>query len=291
MVKICFEKQRGKFLKPCPGQRGYICCNLWVIEEAMGCPLYCKYCALQTYIPSKNTVLYEGIEKIEREIKSIKGIRVTTGQFSDSLALENYYPYLKKIYEITKNGNLCLEVKTKSINIKPLLELPSRKQIVAGFSLNSKEVWKNFEKYTSNPQKRIKAAKILEKDGFYLSFHFDPLIYNYSYREIIEFLTEKINEEKVLWISLGVLRFPKNFPSQELLKGEYFPSYDGKFRLYRPLREKIYKNVLKEIRKKWKNVFIYLCMENKSVWEKVFGVVMTNKKLKEILDFQAKKTF
>ena len=40
-------RQKGAFIKPCPGQKGYCCCNLWVLETALGCPFGCEYCALQ----------------------------------------------------------------------------------------------------------------------------------------------------------------------------------------------------------------------------------------------------
>lgn len=289
------ERQKGKILKPCPGQKGYICCGLYVLKTALGCPFFCHYCALQDYIQKRNIIFYKGIEKLKKEIKDFKGIRITTGQFSDSLALEEFFPYLQKIYEIIRGKKITLELKTKSKNIKPILNLKEKKQIIAGFSLNSKEVWREFEEGTEAPEERIKAAKILQDEGFYLSFHFDPLIYGFSYDEIIDFLTEKIKEERVLWISLGVLRYPEKVyweilkNNKKLLKGEYFISSDGKFRLYRPIREKIYIEFLKILRKKWKNIFVYFCMENKTLWENALGIEMDDKKLKNILDNLAEK--
>lgn len=294
-MKYKIEIQKGKVLKPCPGQKGYVCCGLYVLETALGCPYYCHYCALQDYLPKRNVIFYKGIEKLKKELKKFKGIRITTGQFSDSLATEDFFPYFEKIYKIIKGKKITLELKTKSTNIKPLLKLKEKKGIIAGFSLNSIKVWKEFEEGTENPEKRIEAAKILQEEGFYLSFHFDPLIYGYSYNEIIDYLTEKINEDKVLWISLGVLRYPEKVyweilkNNKKLLKGEYFPSPDGKLRLYRPLREKIYKEFLKVLRRKWKNLFVYLCMENKSVWKNVFAIEMDNVKLSNILDRVAQK--
>lgn len=298
-MKFKFEKQKGKILKPCPGQKGYVCCSLFVIETAMGCPFSCSYCAIQDYIQKKNMIFYKGIEKLEKELKDFNGIRITTGEFSDSLGIEKFYPYLHKIYKIIKGKKITLELKTKSTNIKPILNLKTKKQLICGFSLNSNEVHKKFEENTPDPISRIKAAKELEEKGFYLSFHFDPIISGFSYEEVIEKLTSTINEKNVLWISLGVLRFPEKLyykflndrKKWELVKGEYFQGRDKKFRLYRPLREELYKNIIKKIRKKWKDVFIYLCMENKYVWENVFGIEMDDDKLKNRLDKLAIKIF
>jgi len=293
-MKYKEEEQKGKILKPCPGQKGYLCCGLYVVETALGCPYPCDYCALQSYIEKENIIFYKGIEKLKKEIKKFKDIRITTGQFSDSLATENFYPYLEKIYEIIEGEKITLELKTKSTNIKPILKLKSKRQIICGFSLNSMEVWKEFERKTPSPLRRIEAAKKLQEEDFYLSFHFDPLIYGYHYDEIIQNLTEKIKEEKVLWISLGVFRYPERAfleilkNNEKLLKGEYFQSKDGKYRLYRPLREKIYINFLKKLREKWKNVFVYFCMENQLVWKNVLGIEMSDQKLKKILDEKAK---
>lgn len=296
-MKYKFEKQKGKILKPCPGQKGYVCCSLFVIETAMGCPFSCSYCAIQEYIQNKNIIFYKGIEKLENELKDFDGIRITTGEFSDSLGTENFYPYLKKIYKMIKGKKITLELKTKSTNIKPILNLKTKKQLICGFSLNSKEVYKKFEANTPDPISRIKAAKELEENGFYLSFHFDPIISSFSYEEVIEKLTNTINEKNVLWISLGVLRFPEKLYLEflndkekwELVKGEYFQGKDKKFRLYRPLREDVYRKIIKKIREKWKDVFIYFCMENRDVWKNVFGFEMDDNKLKNTLDKLAKK--
>ena len=57
-------------------------------------------------------------------------------------------------------------------------------------------------------------------------------------------------------------RFPGNFIlSEELIHG-----YDYKLRYPRKIRYKIYKTILDAIRKKFKNVCIYLCMEDKHMW-------------------------
>jgi len=56
-----------------------------------------------------------------------------------------------------------------------------------------------------------------------------------------------------------------------LTYGESVPAMDGKFRYFRDLREKIFAT-MREILKahQWEDK-MYLCMENKSVWEKSLG--------------------
>ena len=40
---------RGQILQRCPGSHGHICCNYYVINLYLGCPLNCTYCILQAY--------------------------------------------------------------------------------------------------------------------------------------------------------------------------------------------------------------------------------------------------
>jgi spore photoproduct lyase len=82
-----------------------------------------------------------------------------------------------------------------------------------------------------------------------------------------------------MWISLGSLRFPpslkkiieERFPKTGITTAEFVKGLDGKMRYFRPERVRIYRHIYAKIREKWKGVFIYFCMENKTVWQEVMG--------------------
>ncbi len=42
-------KHKGAFVKPCPGTPEYVCCGLEILHIGQGCPMDCRYCALQVY--------------------------------------------------------------------------------------------------------------------------------------------------------------------------------------------------------------------------------------------------
>jgi spore photoproduct lyase len=92
-------------------------------------------------------------------------------------------------------------------------------------------------------------------------------------------LTRRIPENEVMWISLGSLRFPptlkkiieERFPGTGITTAEFIKGLDGKMRYFRPERVRLYRHIYEKIRKKWPHVFIYFCMENKTVWRDVMG--------------------
>ena len=285
-------RQNGAFLKPCPGQRGYCCCNLWVLETALGCPFECEYCALQAYQESRSLVVYANIEDAAREILAAGAKRITTGEFSDSLALEEHFPVLPEVLSACRESGAMLELKTKSDFIAPLLKLDSPAGLIVGFYLAPTEAHVMFEKGVPHPYLRIEAAAELARRGFRLSFHFDPILPGFDYGPLIEKLADAVPEKSVAWISMGVFRFPKmagdailrRSPNTHLFKGEYYFSSDGKFRLFRPVREKLFKQVYDLLRARWPSAFIYLCMEHEAVWRNVMGLTMTPADLAHRLD-------
>ena len=87
---------KGDFLKKCPGTKGFICCNYYVLNLTTNCPLDCTYCILQEYLEN-NPVLkifvnikdaLKQVEKIYRENKNVP-IRIGTGELTDSLVLDH----------------------------------------------------------------------------------------------------------------------------------------------------------------------------------------------------------
>ena len=51
---------------------------------------------------------------------------------------------------------------------------------------------------------------------------------------------------------------------------------DGKMRYFRPERTALYKKIYAMLREKWKDVFVYFCMENQTVWQDVMGFSFEN---------------
>jgi spore photoproduct lyase len=96
---------------------------------------------------------------------------------------------------------------------------------------------------------------------------------------VIDLLFEYIDPRRVMWVSLGALRYPpalkqvmeERFPNSRLFAGELIPGEDGKLRYLKPIRVELYRKLVSWLRGWDEDLFIYLCMERSDVWHEVFG--------------------
>lgn len=280
----------GPFLKPCPGtQAPYLCCNYWILNLQMGCPLDCSYCILQNYINFPILTLFVNLEKIPDEIDALERrhpdrlLRIGTGELTDSLALDPLTHWNGHLIRLVSDRPIVLELKTKTSNTAHLPIL-KRRNVVVSCSMNPSGIIQGEEHKTASFDERLRALwEIAQKKGYRIGIHLDPIIevgdWQVRYEEMIQRITETLDEEDVAWISLGALRFPGGlkqivegrFPRSRVFLGESVPCPDGKMRYFRPIRTRIYQRIYTRIRAKWKEVFIYFCMEHPSVWNRVMG--------------------
>jgi spore photoproduct lyase len=280
----------GRRLKPCPGTSHHICCGYYVINAITNCPMDCSYCVLQGYLNNPFLTLYTNWGDLLQEIEVFLSggckslLRLGTGELSDSLALESIFPvsqFLIPFFSERHNG--ILELKTKSANVTPILHLNHRGKTIISWSLNPPKIIEEEELRTASLKERIDEARRCQEKGYPLGFHFDPIIYHEGweegYQETIRQLFKRVDPKGIIWISLGGFRYPpklkgvaeKRFPKTMVFLGELFPGRDGKFRYLKEIRLEMYRKMVAWLREGDPNLFIYLCMESKEVWEKVFG--------------------
>lgn len=302
----------GRRLKPCPGTSNHICCGYYVINAITNCPMDCSYCVLQGYLNNPFLTLYTNWNDLLDEIDDFLSrgqqslLRLGTGELSDSLALEPIFPVSRFLIEFfSKRQKAILELKTKSPNIDSLLGLDHQGKTVISWSVNPPKMIEREEMRTAPLEERIVAARKCQEKGYLLGFHFDPILYHEGwekeYQETILQLFKQIDPKRVSWISLGGFRYPPNlkaiaeerFPKTEVFLGELFPGRDGKFRYLKEIRVDMYRKIAGWLKQVDPGLFIYLCMESKEVWEKVFGWSPENSRhlnqmfegrLKEFLD-------
>jgi spore photoproduct lyase len=280
----------GRRLKSCPGTSHHLCCGYYVINAITNCPMECSYCVLQGYLNNPFLTLYTNWDDLLREIEVFLSsdreslLRLGTGELSDSLVLESIFPIsqlLIPFFSESRNG--ILELKTKSANVDSLLCVNHRGKTVISWSLNPPRMIEEEEMRTAPLEDRMDAAMRCQGKGFPLGFHFDPLIcyegWERGYQEIVFRLFKKVDPERVVWISLGGFRYPPKlkpiaegrFPKTKVFLGELFPGRDAKFRYLKEIRVEMYRKMAGWLREVNPDLFIYLCMESKEVWEKVFG--------------------
>ena len=289
---LILTRHSGKFLKPCPGTGGYNCCGLQIIHFGLGCSLNCTYCILQSYLDTEALVLFsnfeEGLSQLKQALDSVEKhkttVRYSTGEFTDSLLLENYTGFGARLVNLFGQYQYAsLELKTKTDNIESLRGLNHNGRVIVSFSVNAPAVAKSEESEAASMERRLIAANKMVEEGYRVGFHFDPLIrhpdWRNGYARTVSDIFSVIPAEKMAWISLGGFRFlPKlkpilarNHPESRIIYDEFVLAPDGKMRYLRPIRVEIYRHMVAEIRKRAPEACIYLCMENPRVWEEVFG--------------------
>lgn len=286
---LWITSSKGSFLKPCPATGSdYLCCQYWTINAQTHCPLDCTYCILQHYLNVPFLTLNVNTQGIFKEIDSLlrahpgRLFRMGTGELTDSLALDPITRFNESLIRHVQDKKMILEIKTKTDFIDHLPKI-SRGNVLISWSLNPDAFIQSEEFKSASLDQRLDAALRAVQKGYRLGFHFDPLLmlpgWADHYTKLLHKLTARIPEKEVVWISLGSLRFPpalkrtieNRFPKTKITTAEWVRGLDGKARYFREHREKIYRSIHEEIRKKWKKVFIYFCMENQTVWKNVMG--------------------
>jgi spore photoproduct lyase len=214
-------------------------------------------------------------------------IRLGTGEFTDSLAfdpLTGFSHLLKE--ELYAYPNVLVELKTKTSAIQNLLQEEPLKNLMVSWSLNPSTIIRKEEYGAASLSERLEAARICQEKGYRLGFHFDPIFFSPgwedAYQSTVELLFSTVPADKIVWISLGCFRFiptlkpiiQQRSPASRYIYQEFIPALDKKMRYVQPIRVAIYRKMLQWIQTYGgKGITVYLCMENPSVWEKVFHFI------------------
>jgi spore photoproduct lyase len=280
----------GKFLKNCQGSGAEICCNYFIVSYAWNCHLECTYCVLQSYLSNEALVVCTNIEELLSDVKGTLAqsperiFRIGTGELADSLALDHLTHYSRRLVPLFASlSNGILELKTKTDQIYNLKDLDHRGHTVISWSMNSRHICHTEEHKAASFEERLAAAVQCQDWGYKTGFHFDPIIHyegwEDGYREAVREIFRAVNPDRIAWISLGALRFPphlrdmvrRRFPGSRVPCGEFIPGHHGKDRYFRPIREEMYRKMRAWIYAEAPQVFVYLCMESRFVWEQSFG--------------------
>ncbi|MBW2367182.1 MAG: DNA photolyase [Deltaproteobacteria bacterium] len=304
---LYLNRNKGAFLKDCPGTRAYTCCGYKILHIGSFCTMDCSYCILQTYFHPPVLQYFVNHDRLDMELDRLfsePGIhRVGTGEFTDSLIWEPWTDLSRYLVpRFAAQRRAILELKTKTTAISNLSTLSHEQKTIMAWSLNTKAVISHEERQTASLGARIRAAATCQSWGYPLAFHFDPMVIypgcEADYENVIDSLFSRIDPDRIVWISLGTFRFipplkpiiTRRFPDSKIIYGELIPGLDGKMRYFKPLRIALYEKMVRWIREKAPNVMVYLCMEDDEVWQKSFGFIPSEKGgLSHMLDDSARE--
>jgi len=255
-LSLFLGEKKGKKIRESPAFYGLSEGPHYLLMHAYNCVHECAYCYLQGYFNSPDIVLFLNFEAFASEIETatqttppVQKTWFHAGEYSDSLALSHLSGALPFFFELF--GNLPrarLELRTKSINIRPLLELDPKPNIVTSLTLAPQPWVDRYEFKTPALKSRIHTLDMLSRHGHPIAVHFDPIIYHegveQAYRTLLEQLLDSVSEKQLEYLSLGVVRFTKqvfnqiknNYPFSKLLAAEFIKGNDGKVSYDRPMR-------------------------------------------------------
>jgi spore photoproduct lyase len=302
--QLVVQRHRGTFLQHCPaGTTGMVCCNYLVMSFGSNCPFDCSYCFLQDYLrnnPSLKvfTNVCDGLTEIDAVLRAHpeRTFRIGTGELADSLALDPLTDLSCELVPFfARRPNALLELKTKSDCIENLLRLDPRDRVVVSWSVNAATIMDTEEPGTPTLEQRVAAAARVQAAGYKVGLHFDPLIahdgWEAGYRDTIDAVFGHLDTRRVAWVSLGSLRMTAGLKAAikarpqhpMILDSELVPGPDGKERVWRGLRVKMYRRMLEWLREVDAQMPLYICMEPAGVWEKVFGEAPADRALADRL--------
>ena len=287
--KLLFlTRNKGAFIKDCPGTRVYTCCGYKILHIGTYCTMDCSYCILQSYFHPPVLQYFinhdDLLAELDRMFLEKTVYRVGTGEFTDSMIWEAWTELTNLLIpKFAAQSHVVLELKTKTTAIERLKLIGHNRKTIVAWSLNTSRVICNEERYTASLSARIRAAAACESWGYPLAFHFDPLVIydgcDEDYRQVVRQLFSHVSSENIVWISLGSFRFmpslkpiiQKRFPGSKIIYGEFITGLDGKMRYFKPLRIDLYRKMTDWIREIAPDVLIYFCMEDDEVWQKALG--------------------
>lgn len=219
---LILAKKHQKLVLQAPENYGLGGSYNYYFSHMLNCIYDCRYCFLQGMYQSAHYLLFVNYEDFEEEIqKTVSSNSNQTSYFysgydCDSLALEPISGFVGEFLPIfEKQKKAILELRTKSTQIRSLLNREPQDNCIIAFSFTPQAISNALEHKVPSLEKRIEAMKKLQDKGWNIGLRFDPVIYADDYYEqyssLFELIFSSLDSEKIHSVSMGVFRLPEAF--------------------------------------------------------------------------------
>lgn len=222
---ILARKRAGHVLRT-PEGYGVGGANNFYFSHMLNCVYDCRYCFLQGMYRSAHYVVFVNFEDFSDTIEQkIAQTRLNSdgpawffsGYDGDSLAYEPVTRFAEFILPVfrTHADAAWLELRTKSTQVRTLLEQPPLDNVVVAFSFTPRAVSRALEHKVPSLEKRLEAAQQLQARGWRIGLRFDPLIYYSEYREgyksLLDQVFARIDARACHSVTFGPFRLPQDY--------------------------------------------------------------------------------
>lgn len=218
---ILAEKYKN-FALPAPLGYGIGATRNYYFSHMLNCLYDCRYCFLQGMYQSAHYVLFVNYEDFQQDIRQLctaspdENLHFFSGYDCDSLALEPVTGFAEQFLPFFATlPNAWLELRTKSTQVRSLLNREPLPRCIVAFSLSPDQIAEKIEDKAPSVERRLDALVKLQEQGWQIGLRFDPLIYQSGYQQqylqLFEQVFSRIDLNRLHSVSLGVFRLPENF--------------------------------------------------------------------------------
>jgi spore photoproduct lyase len=290
-VRLEETERGGEVFGMCPAYSEHtVCCGLRTIDAVRGCPFGCSYCTIQTFYGETAELeenLAEKLDSIELDPDHL--YHIGTGQASDSLVWGDRGGALDALLGFArKHPNVVLELKTKSDNVKALLDREESgpavpRNVLCSWSLAPDTVITNEEHGTASLERRLTAARRVADRGLKVGFHFHPMVlydgWREEYAEIATDIQQRFCPDEVAFVTMGAPTFIRPVIQEirrrggetRILQMDLVPDHHGKLTYPDEAKIELYSAHYASFEAWHSKVFFYLCMETAEMWESTLG--------------------
>lgn len=188
--------------------------NFYYASNILNCIYDCDYCYLQGMYTSANIVVFVNIEDFFDEVSALtkdQSAYLSISYDSDLLALERLTGLARRWIRYAKsNGNLLMEIKTKSGCYSAISDMDIPKNVILAWTLSPDEVISRYEKLTPALDIRLNNVQKAVSKGLKVRLSFEPImmIENFEtvYANFFKKIFESIPLENIRDINVGVFR-------------------------------------------------------------------------------------
>lgn len=194
----------------------------YYFSHMLNCLYDCRYCFLQGMYRSAHYVLFVNYEDYEQALDERLGRTqgrapwFFSGYDCDSLALEPVSGFAAHFLGFfARRPGARLELRTKSTQIRVLLEREPLDNVVVAFSFTPEPVSRALEHRVPTLARRLDAMVRLQRAGWRLGLRLDPLIhtpdFRDAYRRLLSDVFDAVDPLALHSVSLGGFRLPRAY--------------------------------------------------------------------------------
>ena len=181
---LILAKKHNRYVHEAPEGYGIGGEKNYYFTHMMNCLYDCRYCFLQGMYRSAYYVLFVNFEDFKQEILNLsnthpdKQVFFFSGYDCDSLALDpvsGFCDYFLPVFREQKNA--WLELRTKSTQVRQLLDIEPVENCVVAFSISPDEVARSLEHKAPSIASRLNALKKSKDQTLALFSNLDSVIF------------------------------------------------------------------------------------------------------------------